>query len=312
MEFETRAIHGGQEPDPATGARTDVSREPLDLRHDGLERSVGAYLVETPDGLALFDCGPATTFETLREELHARGVEFADLRHLLLSHIHLDHAGAAGLVARANPALTVHVSAIGAPHVVDPSRLEASARRLYGETFDTLFGALIPVPEERVHIVSDRVAGLDCFPTPGHAAHHVSYLHPDGTLYAGDAAGVRVAPARFVLPPLPPPEVDLDAWRETFAAIRARRPERLACIHFGVFADVEAHLDRLEATIARWSGWVAGGADEAKFAVAAHADIAASDPESADHYLSVVPSWHAFRGLDRYHRKLREAVAAAP
>ncbi len=287
-----------------------MTRDPIDLRHTGLERSVGAYLVETDDGLALHDCGPASTFETLREGLAARGVAFTDLRHLLLSHIHLDHAGAAGLVARESPALTVHVSEIGAPHVIDPSRLEASARRLYGDAFDELFGALVPVPEERVRLTGDRVVGLDCFPTPGHAQHHVSYLHPNGTLYAGDAAGVRVAPARFVLPPLPPPEVDLEAWWVTIAAIRARRPERLACIHFGVFDDVEDHLDRLGEAFERWSGWVEAGADEEAFARSVRADIEASDPGAAAHYLDVVPPWHCFRGLERYHRKRREAADA--
>ena len=104
----------------------------------------------------------------------------------------------------------MHVSGIGAPHVIEPERLEASARRLYGADFDRLWGALQPIPEANVHVVGDDVLGLACFPTPGHAAHHVSYLHADGTLYSGDAAGVRFAPGRFVLPPLPPPEVDLE------------------------------------------------------------------------------------------------------
>ena len=122
----------------------------------------------------------------------------------------------------------MHVSAIGAPHLVDPSRLEASARRLYGDTFDDLWGELAPVPEANVHVVGDRVLGLDCFPTPGHARHHVCYLDADGTLYAGDAAGVRIQPHPRCLPPTPPPEFDLDAWLSTLDEIERRCPARLA------------------------------------------------------------------------------------
>src|SRR3954466_3254116 len=172
----------------------ELMPEPLDLRHLGHERVIGSYLLETEDGLALQDCGPATCMPELKTRLAERGLELTDVRHLLLSHIHLDHAGAAGVLVREHPGLQVHVSEIGAPHVVDPSRLEASARRLYGDAFDILWGELAPVPQENVHVVGDRVLGLECFPSPGHASHHVCYLHGDGTLYAGDAAGVRIVP----------------------------------------------------------------------------------------------------------------------
>ena len=153
-----------------------------------------------------------------------RGLALTDVRHLLLSHIHLDHAGAAGTLVREHPGLQVHVSAIGAPHLVDPERLEQSARRLYGDSFDLLWGELAPVPEENVHIVGDRVLGLDCFPTPGHASHHVCYLDADGTLYAGDAAGVRLPGRALVLPPTPPPDIDVDVWEATLDEIERRDP----------------------------------------------------------------------------------------
>ena len=202
--------------------------EPIDLHHLGRERIIASYLLDTDDGPALFDCGPSTTIDALKAGLADRGLALTDVRHLLLSHIHLDHAGAAGVLVREHPALQVHVSPIGAPHLVDPARLEKSARRLYGDTFDSLWGELAPVPQENVHTVEDRVLGLDCFPTPGHASHHVCYLDPDGTLYAGDACGVRVLPGRFVMPPTPPPEVDVEAWEETLDEIEHRAPERLA------------------------------------------------------------------------------------
>ena len=164
---------------------------PLDLGFQGRDRVIGAYVLETEDGPALFDCGPASSIPHLKDGLAARGLALTDIRHLLLSHIHLDHAGAAGSLVREHPGLQVHVSEIGAPHLVDPSRLEASARRLYGNTFDTLWGELAPVPEANVHVVGPSVLGLECFPAPGHARHHVCYLAADGTLYAGDAAGDR-------------------------------------------------------------------------------------------------------------------------
>ncbi len=198
----------------------------------------------------------------LHDGLAAHGLELTDVRHLLLSHIHLDHAGAAGPLARAHPELTVWVSDVGAPHLVDPSRLERSARRLYGDLFDTLWGELAPVPERNVRIAGSDVLGWECFPTRGHASHHISYFR-DGTLLAGDAAGVRMPGSRYVLPVSPPPDIDVEAWHATAAAIRARAPERLALIHFGVHEDVSSHLDRLEAELDRWAARVRDGIEPA-------------------------------------------------
>src|SRR5213083_3015889 len=135
--------------------------EPLDLLHLGRERVIGCYLVETRDGPALFDCGPASCVPELKNRLREGGRELRDLRHLLLSHIHLDHAGAAGTLVREHPQLQVHVSEIGAPHLVDPGRLERSARRLYGDSLDVWFGELAPVPEENVSVLGDSVLDLE-------------------------------------------------------------------------------------------------------------------------------------------------------
>ncbi len=167
--------------------------EPIDLLHGGAARSIGVYLVDSDDGLALFDCGPASCLDALEAGLAERGHELADVRHLLLSHIHLDHAGAAGTLVRRNPQLQVHVSEIGAPHLVDPSRLERSARRLYGDTFDPLWGELAPVPEGNVHVVGERVLGLECFPSPGHASHHVCYFDGDDALRGRRSRGAHPA-----------------------------------------------------------------------------------------------------------------------
>jgi glyoxylase-like metal-dependent hydrolase (beta-lactamase superfamily II) len=285
-----------------------VPHDPLDLLHCDDPRRIAAYLVETDDGLALFDCGPASCLPALHDALRARGVELHELRHLLLSHIHLDHAGAAGSLVREHPGLTVHVSEIGAPHVVDPARLEASARRLYGDSFDQLWGELVPVPKENVRVAGDRVVGLACLPAPGHASHQVSYMHEDGTLYNGDAAGVRIAPGRFVFAPTPPPEIDLEAWERTLDELERLSPLRLALIHFGVFDDVERHLGALRATMRSWADRVGHGMDEETFVAAARADVAASDPEDADAYDRAAPYWHCYLGLERYWRKRLEAI----
>src|ERR1043166_2667443 len=147
----------------------------IDLQFGGAPLAIGVYLGDTHDGLALFDCGPSSTVPALLQGLDEQGLALTDVRHLLLSHIHLDHAGAAGTLVRQHPGLTVWVSESGHPHLVDPSRLERSARRLYGDMFDPLWGELLPVPEENTRIATGDVLGWEAFPTPGHASHHVSY-----------------------------------------------------------------------------------------------------------------------------------------
>jgi glyoxylase-like metal-dependent hydrolase (beta-lactamase superfamily II) len=276
-----------------------LAPEPLDLRHLGRERVIGAYLVQTEDGLALNDCGPSTCVAELKARLAERGLELTDVRHLLLSHIHLDHAGAAGVLVREHPELQVHVSEIGAPHLIDPARLEASARRLYGEDFDALWGELAPVPEENIAVVDAQVVGLECFPSPGHAAHHVCYVDGDGTLYAGDAAGVRIMPSSFVLPPTPPPEVDLEAWAATLDEIDRRNPERLALIHFGVAGDPQRHLAELRERLDGWSERVREGVSEEQFEKLAAADLG----PDRDAYRQAMPFWQSYAGLKRYWEK---------
>jgi len=267
----------------------------IDLNFGASPESIGVYLVDTDDGPALFDCGPSSTIEALETGLAANGLELTDVRHLLLSHIHLDHAGAAGSLVRKSPDLTVWVSPVGRAHLIDPSRLERSARRLYGDMFDPLWGELAPVPEENVRVADGDVLGWDAFPTPGHASHHVSYLR-DGTLLAGDATGVRMPGASYVLPVCPPPDITVEGWHETIAEIRRREPDRLALIHFGVHEDVEAHLDRLEVELDRWAERVREGMSENEFVTAARTDIG----READLYDRVAPLWQSFLGMQRY------------
>jgi glyoxylase-like metal-dependent hydrolase (beta-lactamase superfamily II) len=280
---------------------------PIDLHHQ-TERVVGVYLVETEAGPALFDCGPSTCIGALKAGLAELGLALTDVRHLLLSHIHLDHAGAAGTLVREHPALQVHVSEVGATHIVDPSRLEGSARRLYGDAFDELWGELAPVPDENVRVVGERVLGLECFPSPGHASHHVCYLHADGTLYAGDAAGVRIVPARHVLPVSPPPDVDVEAWFRTFEEIERRRPERLALIHFGVVDSPSEHLALVREELARWSEWCEHGLDEEAWIEAARTNLMTAVGDEADLFERAAPLWQSYVGMKRYWEKRREAA----
>jgi glyoxylase-like metal-dependent hydrolase (beta-lactamase superfamily II) len=280
----------------------------IDLRHLGRSRVIASYLL-AGDEPALVDCGPTSCLAGLEAGLAGQGLGVEDLRHLLLTHIHLDHAGAAGALVRRNPELQVHVSEIGAPHLVDPSRLEASARRLYAEDFDRLWGELVPVPEENVHIVAEQVLGLDAWPTPGHATHHVSYLSDDGTCYSGDVTGVVIAPSSLIAPVCPPPDVDLEGWERSLDSIAERNPKRLCLPHFGVVEEPAGHIERTRERLRTWAERVRGGASEEEFVRAVEEELeAATDPETAAAYTQAGPLWQSYAGLVRYFAKKGEAA----
>jgi glyoxylase-like metal-dependent hydrolase (beta-lactamase superfamily II) len=281
----------------------------VDLQHLGRSRVIASYLL-AGDEPALVDCGPTTCLGALEEGLAGQGLAVEDLRHLVLTHIHLDHAGAAGALVRRNPELQVYVSEIGAPHLVDPSRLEASARRLYADDFDRLWGELVPVPEDNVHVVVGDVLGLEAWPTPGHASHHVSYLSEDGTCYSGDVTGVVIAPSTLIAPVCPPPDVDLEAWERSLDAIAERRPERLCLPHFGVVEEPAGHIERTRERLRTWAERVRDGASEEEFVRAAEQELeGATDPETAAAYTQAGPLWQSYAGLVRYFAKKGEAAA---
>jgi glyoxylase-like metal-dependent hydrolase (beta-lactamase superfamily II) len=282
----------------------------LDVHHLGVARAVAAFLLRTEDGWALVDCGPSSTEHVLERELERHGRRIGDIRHLLLTHIHLDHAGAAGVLVRRNPELRVHVSEVGAPHLSDPSRLERSARRLYGEAFDALWGELAAVPEENVEVLGEEAVGLQVFPAPGHASHQVCFLGADGTLYPGDAAGVRIEPGRHVVPYAPPPDIDVEAWHATLDEVERREPARLALPHFGFFDDIAEHVANLRRRLDVWAERVGRGDPIEQFAAAGEADLAADGEADVDYYSSHSPWVPSFLGLARYWTKRREAEAA--
>lgn len=210
----------------------------LDLEHGGLPGAIGAYLLAGPEP-ALVDPGPARTLPRLRETLEEMGSGVGEIRHLLLTHVHLDHAGASGALTRENPRLRVHVHRDGAEHMADPSRLVASTRRTFGEAHDRLWGETDPVPEDRLRpwTPGDRspIPGIRPIETPGHIGHHLAYLHePSGVLFAGDSMGILLAPGTPSHPPTPPPSLDLPAWLRTLEVLGPFDPDRFAVTHFGL------------------------------------------------------------------------------
>jgi glyoxylase-like metal-dependent hydrolase (beta-lactamase superfamily II) len=224
----------------------------IDLQFQGIPRVIATAVLSGPGGVALVDPGPSSTLETLEAGLGRAGISMPDVTALLLTHIHLDHAGAAGTLLHDHPKLKVFVHAKGAPHMIDPAKLVASATRLYGDAMDRLWGEVRPVPEHALVVLhgGERLeAGghaLDVAYTPGHAAHHVSFLARDARIaFVGDTAGVKVVPDGEILPPTPPPDIDLEAWHDGLVRIEQWSPDTLFLTHFGPSAPAGAHLIQL-------------------------------------------------------------------
>jgi glyoxylase-like metal-dependent hydrolase (beta-lactamase superfamily II) len=234
----------------------------IDLRFLGRPHAIAAVVAQGHGGLALIDPGPATSLAVLEEGLQRQGARLADLTHILLTHIHLDHAGVTGTIIRRHPHVRVLVHEAGAPHMVAPARLLASAARLYGDRMDELWGEVLPVPAANIEVLSGgeriAVAGrvFDVAYTPGHAVHHVSYFDAaSGVALVGDAGGMSID-GGFVLPPTPPPDIDLDQWRASIARIEAWSPDTLFLTHFGPVMHVPTHLQTLLDNLAMTAGLV--------------------------------------------------------
>jgi glyoxylase-like metal-dependent hydrolase (beta-lactamase superfamily II) len=230
----------------------------LDLTFRQTPRIIATAVLQAADGVALLDPGPSSTLPTLRRELAGAGVGMDDITTIVLTHIHLDHAGATGTLVRENPRLKVFVHEVGAPHLVNPEKLLASAARLYGDAMDALWGEVRPVdPQVIVPLkggerITTAGRDLDVVYTPGHASHHVSYFNADsGIAFVGDTAGIKRAANGFVLPPTPPPDVDLEAWQVSLGRIEAWRPATLFLTHFGPSASPPAvHLAEMREHLA--------------------------------------------------------------
>jgi glyoxylase-like metal-dependent hydrolase (beta-lactamase superfamily II) len=277
----------------------------IDLKHLGRERVIGCFEL---DGV-LVDPGPTSCIDALLDGLRGR-----QPRALLLTHIHLDHAGASGSLVERWPELEVYVHERGARHLIDPTKLLDSARRLYGEELDTLWGDVVAVPERNLRVLSGSERVLDgAFEvayTPGHASHHVSYLH-GSTAFVGDVGGVRIREDALTIPPTPPPDIDLDAWHESIERIAAWRPGRLAVTHFGAYEDVDAQLGEVGR---RLDDWAARARDQEReeFIAGIEAEVArGAAAELGPNYTQAAAPEQMHAGLDRFWRKRAESPASA-
>jgi glyoxylase-like metal-dependent hydrolase (beta-lactamase superfamily II) len=276
----------------------------IDVMHLGRPHVIGCWEV---DG-ALVDPGPQSSMDTLLEAL---GDE--QPRALLLTHIHLDHAAATGALVRRWPELEVYVHERGAPHLIDPSKLLASAERLYGDQMERLWGEIVPVPEANVWPLAggEDVLGMRVAYTPGHASHHVCYFHEDsGTAFVGDVAAVRIPGSELIVPPTPPPDIEIETWLDSIAIVESWRPERLALTHFGAIEEPIGHLEVVRRRL-REEAQLAADLSAEEYEQRHRARVAESaDPETAAELIQCVPPEYQWRGLDRYWRKRAEREAA--
>ena len=297
----------------------------IDTLHLGRPQIIAATALETDDGVALFDTGAESTFENVAAQLRKIGTRPEEVRHVFLSHIHLDHAGAAWRFAELGA--TVYVHPRGARHLIDPTKLIESATRIFGDQMERLWGRIAPMPAEQLRVLQDgdvvRLGALEirAIETPGHASHHHIY-HWETNIFGGDVAGVRIGGGPPI-PPFVPPELQIESWLESIEKMRGLNAARLYLPHFGLAPGaVSSHLDALEERVRRWSDWfrdrLRAGEDEAElvpaFAEYEHADLRAggatgselSDYEAAD------PSFMAVSGAVRYWRKYHSPADRPP
>ncbi|HEX3241766.1 MAG TPA: MBL fold metallo-hydrolase [Solirubrobacterales bacterium] len=283
----------------------------IDVHHLGRPHVIGCWDV---DGV-LIDPGPESSLPTLLKAL-----DDEQPRALLLTHIHLDHAAATGAMVERWPGLEVYVHERGARHLIDPSKLLASALRIYGDKLEYLWGKILPVPEANIRILhgDETVFGMRVAYTPGHASHHVAFLHEEtGTAFTGDVAACRIPPSKLVLPPTPPPDIDIEIWEWSLDTIAAWSPERLALTHFGaVEDDVPAHIEavrvklREEAELARKLPEPEYEADLQRRIRATLQAEGIEGEETVAEILQAVPTAYQWSGLDRYWRKRAEREAS--
>jgi len=273
----------------------------IDVEPLGRPHVIGCWEV---DG-ALVDPGPESSLDTLLAALDGEQPEA-----IVLTHIHLDHAAATGAIVRRWPETPVYVHERGAPHRIDPSRLLASAERLYGDAMERLWGEIVPVPEGNVRALAggERVLGMRVAYTPGHASHHVCYLHEEtGTAFVGDVAAVLIPATNLVVPPTPPPDIDVEAWLESIDLVERWAPQRLAVTHFGAIDSPAEHLAVVRERLAE-EAQLARELDEGAYEERHRALVAsrASTEEAAAELIQCVPPQYQWRGLDRYWRKREE------
>jgi glyoxylase-like metal-dependent hydrolase (beta-lactamase superfamily II) len=292
----------------------------IDVQFLGFPSIIATAVLHGPGGVALIDPGPTTSLATLRAALAGAGMAIGDVRQILLTHIHLDHGGATGTLVKENPRIDVFVHERGAPHMSDPTKLLSSASRLYGQDMDRLWGEFLPVPADRLRVLTggEHISAggrtLDVAYTPGHASHHVSFFDPSSRIaFVGDTAGIRRGSGLYIMPATPPPDIDLEVWRVSEERILAWDPDTLFLTHFGPFNGARPHFQELMDRMMDWSRIVrrlVGNQDltdelrEEYFVTEALQDlrrvVGVAEAEQYGRAGSIRYSW---QGLARYWRK---------
>jgi glyoxylase-like metal-dependent hydrolase (beta-lactamase superfamily II) len=292
----------------------------LDLAFLGLEKSIAAFAVESPQGLALIECGPASTLPQLEAACAEKKWQVADFQHVFLSHIHFDHAGAAWAFAECGATIYVHPK--GLPHLAAPEKLYNSARQIYGEAMDRLWGEMRPIPESQLrapaHGENIQAIGLQftAWHTPGHAVHHIAWEITDGgaqsAIFTGDVAGVRIGEGP-VMPPCPPPDIHIEDWQNSIRLLLERPAERLFLTHFGEIFDKNAHLAALEKRLLTWANWMRPHAEQGAppesivpaFKAFVQSELLEAGVAEADlqRYEAANPAFMSVAGLLRYWQK---------
>jgi glyoxylase-like metal-dependent hydrolase (beta-lactamase superfamily II) len=291
----------------------------LDLNFRGIEGAIACYLIPHRTGVVLVECGPGSTIPVLQAHLKSHGYNVVNISDVLLTHIHLDHAGASGWLAARGA--RIHVHPVGAPHLVDPQKLLSSAGRIYGDKMDLLWGEFLPVPASQLIVHQDRemieIEDLTFRPleTPGHASHHFAYIF-DGICFSGDIAGVRMTGARHIRLPMPPPEFNLEQWRHSLEILRLERITHILPTHFGIFSDPDWHLSAVEQALDDIDSWMVEYMPldllpeefEAEFLKWERQRAQTDHIESTDAnvYRTANPSQISILGIQRYWRKYRQ------
>jgi len=290
----------------------------IDTQFLGLEQTIAAFLIESSVGPILIETGPYSTFGRLEQIVQQKGYAMSDIQHVFLTHIHLDHAGAAW--AFAEQGANIYVHPFGCKHLADPSKLMGSAKRIYKEHMDCLWGRMEAIPEAQLKATAHTekiVLGdltIQAWHTPGHAVHHIAWQIGD-TLFAGDVAGVKIGEG-MVVPPCPPPDINVEDWQASIALMKTLNLERIYLTHFGEITDVVTHLDLLEKTLLEWAAWIKPkweqGIDK-KLVVPDFQSFVQQQlldfgvPKSGlPYYEAANPSWMSVSGLMRYWRKKEE------
>jgi glyoxylase-like metal-dependent hydrolase (beta-lactamase superfamily II) len=295
---------------------------PLDLHWTGKSRCIASALYHSEEFIGLIDPGPSSTLLNLRERLAEHRLRVADLQAILLTHIHLDHAGAAGSLVQENPALQVYVHSRGAPHLLDPSKLLGSAQRLYGQDMPALFGDFLAVPRANLCVLEGGetltlgARELRVLYTPGHASHHVTYFDAtDRVAFVGDTAGICIEGNRFILPATPPPDISLELWMSSLDAIAQLHSRSLFLTHFGFSDHAARHLDDYRKRLLQWEQLTAeilSRAHQESEAVHTFARTVAAEaadflsPDELALYVFNGALQLSWLGLARHHRKKSE------